>query len=202
MTKRILCPILAATLLVACGGDDERVPIDAAPTVDATATPIDAAPDAPSGTVCGGLAGAACGPTEYCDFAGNTCGSTDETGVCAPRPVGCPDLLIAIPTCGCDGVVYSSPCDALAAGADLDASGSCPVPAGAFACGYAQCDLRTGYCRHDLSDVVGEPDTFTCVAVPSCPSEFPTCACLAGEPCGDACTGVGATGLTLTCPGG
>ena len=195
--RRLVLPLasLILTLGVAACSDDEQ------PAVDAPAA-IDAGADAPGPRLCGGFAGAVCGADQYCDFARNGCGATDEQGVCTPRPTDCPDLLVAIPSCGCDGTVYGSPCEAYAAGADLSASGGCPVANGSFACGYTQCSLRNDYCQRQLSDVVDEPDGFVCRPVTNCPSEFPTCACLAGEPCGAACSGVGATGLTLTCPGG
>lgn len=190
--------LCGALCLVGCGGEDEHRP-DAAATVDAA---VDGPPglDA-AGSICGGFAGATCGPTEYCDYGTNGCGATDETGVCTPRPTGCPDTLVFVPTCACDGVVYGSECDAYAAGADLNANGGCPVATGSFACGYTQCGLADAYCQRQLSDVVGEPDGYACRPLPSCPGGA-TCACLAGEPCGAACSGAGATGLTLSCPGG
>ncbi|MEZ4403941.1 MAG: hypothetical protein R3B06_28210 [Kofleriaceae bacterium] len=189
MLRRDLCHallLLSGLAATACGGAADDGMIDAA-----------------AGVACGGFAGDTCAATEYCDFSRNTCGATDEQGVCVPRPTACPDLLVAIPTCGCDAVVYGSPCDAAAAGADLDDLGGCPVDADHFACGHAICGVRTSYCRHEVSDVVGEPDAFACVPAPAaCPSGAPACGCLSAEPCGDACTGDSATGVTLTCPGG
>src|SRR4051812_22138270 len=85
-----------------------------------------------SGRPCGGFAGASCSSGEWCDFGRNTCGATDEQGTCRAKPTGCPDLFA--PVCGCDGVVHSNECDAQAVGADVNANGSCPVPAGQFAC--------------------------------------------------------------------
>lgn len=175
------------------GGDDDAVVHDAR---------RDAAADAAGPRVCGGFAGATCRADEFCDFARNTCSVTDEQGVCRPRPTSCPDLLVAVPSCGCDGQLYASECEAQAAGTDLNDQGGCPVPSGWFACGHTQCNLRSQYCQHQVSDVANEPDGFTCPPLPGCPSELPTCACLAGQACGSWCTGQGATGLTLTCPGG
>lgn len=187
---------ILVVLVAGCGGGDEHLP----PVIDAPVA-VDAAPDA-SGRACGGHGGGTCHADEYCDFAANTCGATDEQGTCTPRPTSCPDLLVAIPTCGCDSTVYGQPCEAFMAGTDLNAGGSCPVPAGMFACGYTQCTILTQYCERQVSDVVGEPDTYACRPLPSCPSQFATCTCLATEPCGAQCTGMGTTGLTLTCPGG
>ncbi len=180
-----------------CDGADEHPGTDAPAVIDAASTV-----DAPGEQLCGGFAGAVCDADEYCDFAANTCGATDEQGVCKPRPVGCPDVLVFMANCACDGMVYGSECDVYAAGSDRNALGSCTLPAGTFACGYTQCNVFTQYCRRDVSDVVGVPDDYSCLPVPSCPSQFPTCGCLAAEPCGSMCTGDGATGLTLTCPGG
>lgn len=192
----IACAFGLAAAAAGCGGEDEHFPTDAATTIDA-ASSIDAAI-----RQCGGRAGQLCNADEYCDFNRNSCGATDESGACVTRPTACPDVLVAVPTCGCDSVVYGSECDAYAAGADLNAAGSCPVAAGSFACGYTQCNLHTQYCRRDISDVGDEPDGYSCQPVPSCPAQFPTCGCLAAEPCGAMCSGAGVTGLTLTCPGG
>ena len=160
-----------------------------------------AGPPAP-GAACGGRDGVTCGPDQYCDFALNSCGATDETGRCMPRPANCPPQLVAERTCGCDGVVYSSACEATLAGTDLNENGTCRPDPGTFVCGYRQCRVANEVCVRSTSDVVGLPDSYTCGALPaSCPSP-PTCACLAGTGCGSLCQGDGATGLTLTCPGG
>lgn len=186
-----------AVLVIAgpgCGDDGGQSTVDA-PAVDATHY------DAPPGGICGGNSGATCPAAQYCDFALNGCGAADETGVCTDRPIGCPDPVF-IPHCGCDGVVYGTDCDAYAAGTDLNKYGGCTVPAESFACGWSQCDRLTQYCQHSISDIGGEPDGYTCMAIPGCPSQFPNCACLVDEPCGSACTGDFANGLTLTCAGG
>jgi len=153
------------------------------------------------GKVCGGLGGdSQCPLDQFCNFAGNGCGAADETGICEPRPQGCPDVFE--PVCGCDNQIHGNSCEASAAGVDLNAFGSCPLEAGSFACGFRQCRITDQYCQRIGSDIGGEPDSFGCNQVPSCPSQLPTCACLAAEPCSENCTGDGATGLTLTCLGG
>ncbi|HEY5934964.1 MAG TPA: hypothetical protein VIU61_10025 [Kofleriaceae bacterium] len=181
-------PWLVLGILAACGGGGS--------------SPNDGGGDGGSGKQCGGFANVQCSATEYCDFPRNTCGAADEPGVCKPRPTACPDTLVAEPTCACDGQVHGNECDANAAGSDVDASGSCTVPGGSFACGYRQCTIQQQYCERQTSDVGSEPDDFSCEALPACPSQFPTCSCLASVPCGDLCTGDGQTGLTVTCPGG
>lgn len=150
-----------------------------------------------SGRACGGFAGTSCSSNEFCDFGRNSCGATDEQGTCRTRPTACDDLFA--PVCGCDGVTHSNECDANAAGTDVSALGSCPVPAGQFRCGFRTCDLSAEYCQRGVSDIGGEPDTFECMPLPaSCTS----CGCLMQEPCGDFCDGAAGMGFTLTCPGG
>jgi hypothetical protein len=201
-------PALASLMILAaaaCGGPDEQLPIDGAVTVDAAAgdaQPDGPGPDAPPSKRCGGLLGEVCEADQYCDYPTDSCGAGDEQGTCKPRPVGCPDVLVFMANCACDGMVYGSECDVYAAGSDRNALGGCPVPPGSFACGYTQCDVANHYCQRQVSDIADEPDDYSCLTLPGCPSQFPTCACLAGEPCGAMCTGMGTTGLTLTCPGG
>ena len=153
-----------------------------------------------SGRACGGFAGTSCGSNEFCDFGRNSCGATDEQGTCRARPQSCPDLFA--PVCGCDGVVHSNECDANAAGTDVSAIGSCPVPAGSFACGFRTCDKATEYCERGVSDIGGEPDSFVCKPLPGSCGTAAVCGCMTQEPCGDFCDGTATDGLTLTCPGG
>jgi hypothetical protein len=153
-----------------------------------------------SGRPCGGFSGGLCTSNEFCDFGRNTCGVTDEQGTCRQRPTACDDQFA--PVCGCDGVVHSNQCDANASGADVDASGSCPVGAGELECGFRFCDKATQYCERGVSDIGGEPDSFVCEQLPSSCGATPSCGCLTQEPCGSFCSGSQSIGLTLTCPGG
>jgi hypothetical protein len=79
----------------------------------------------PSGKMCGGITGATCDATEYCDWGTipNYCGGDDSTGICKKRPTTC------VPAdgifCGCDGKTYESPCAANAAGAGVRKNGPC-----------------------------------------------------------------------------
>ncbi len=156
--------------------------------------------DGGTGRACGGFAGARCAATEFCDFGRNTCGATDEQGTCRPRPGGCGDIFA--PVCGCDNVVHGNECDANAAGVDVNANGSCPIPSGQFACGFRTCTTSEQYCERGVSDIGGEPDTFTCKPLPAACGAVASCSCMTAEPCGSFCAGGGATGITLTCPGG
>ena len=160
-----------------------------------------ARPDGGGGSLrpCGGFSGASCKATEFCDFGRNTCGGTDEQGTCRARPSGCPDLFA--PVCGCDHLVHSNECDAQGVGVDVDASGSCPVPSGQFACGFRTCQTTSEYCQRAVSDVGNEPDSFLCKQLPGSCGTPASCGCVASEPCGSSCAS-GAGGLTVTCPGG
>lgn len=171
---------LAAALGVGCGGTEGALP----------------------GAACGGRAGGACRGDEYCDFGNNRCGADDVPGVCRPRPTSCPVLLLPERTCGCDGVVHPSLCDANLAGADVNAAGTCPLEAGTFACGFRQCNRGGQYCQRTASDVADLPDEYACLGLPASCGSAASCACLAGEPCGASCTGSAAEGLALSCPGG
>lgn len=181
---KLAIAILALGLGAACGGDEAG------------------GPDGGAGAACGGRGHPACPADQYCDFPDNRCGVADAAGRCTPRPTFCPSLLVPELTCGCDRTVYSSACDATLAGADLDESGACDLTPGTFACGYRQCSGSNEFCQRAGSDVGGEPDGFACRALPAGCQGTASCGCLAGEPCGDRCTGDAASGVTLTCLGG
>ncbi len=152
------------------------------------------------GTVCGGLAGIPCGADEYCDYQDDRCGADDGTGVCTPKPQGCPDIYM--PVCTCAGMVAGNDCDAASSGQDISVLGGCTAPDGMFPCGAGFCDKATSYCQRTTSDVAGYPDSFSCMELPAaCSGGAPTCACLSGQSCADMCTEADG-GLTLTCPGG
>lgn len=154
-----------------------------------------------SGIVCGGFGGNECPANELCDFGRNTCGAADETGTCRTRPDGCPDIA-SRPTCGCDGIVYGSPCDANQAGVDISDVGGCAAPRGTFRCGHLFCDLETQFCARFGNDIGGEPDGFSCSELPQTCGANPSCDCLAGVTCGENCTGSAAGGFEVTCLGG
>ena len=59
----------------------------------------------------------------YCAVSPGLCGGA---GTCVPRPTECPPVIRE--SCGCDGVTYSSPCDASASGVNVLFDGPCEVP--------------------------------------------------------------------------
>jgi hypothetical protein len=102
------------------GGGDGSIRTDAGGGVDSGPIPgVDAGLRS-----CGGFAGEACRPGEWCDYPdGSFCGGDDTTGICQPRPEAC-DLLLD-PVCGCDGVTYGNECAANSAGVDIASRGEC-----------------------------------------------------------------------------
>jgi hypothetical protein len=67
-----------------------------------------------------------CGANEYCDFANNSCGAGDQSGICRQRPEICPDIFA--PVCACDGKVYPNACVANRSGLDSSARNTCQTP--------------------------------------------------------------------------
>ncbi|APR79623.1 Kazal-type serine protease inhibitor domain protein [Minicystis rosea] len=155
----------------------------------------------PTSKICGGILDAPCAPDEYCDFPDDLCGATDGQGICMPRPTACDKNLD--PVCGCDGAVHDNACDAAAAGADVSLLGGCKAPQGTFACGSHFCTLGAHYCEYVISDVGGEPSTYTCQPLPASCNGVTTCACLADLPCGGpGCETTSDGGAQVSCGGG
>jgi hypothetical protein len=152
------------------------------------------------GAACGGIAGLPCAADEFCDFTDNSCGNADQGGTCQKRPMACDTLYL--PACGCDGQIYGNDCTAASAGHDVAPAGTCTPPTGMFACGQHFCKVATQYCERVLSDVASLPDDYNCLQLPDACLAMPSCACIAGAPCGGACTTTSDGGLKVTCAGG
>jgi hypothetical protein len=158
--------------------------------------------DGGSANVCGGIAGILCPAGEYCAFPSQDCGGDDDSGFCMPISMtGCVDIYA--PVCGCDHQVYGNACGANSAGVDVDVLGGCVPPSGMFGCGAAFCQVGSQYCELDTSDVATEPSVYDCKQLPPSCGDAPSCACLAGAPCGNLCmTTADGGGFEVVCPGG
>jgi hypothetical protein len=73
---------------------------------------------------CGGFAGLACPPNQFCEFPAGQC-FNDSLGTCTPIPQNCTDIFD--PVCGCDNVTYPNDCERQRAGVPLDYQGGCEV---------------------------------------------------------------------------
>jgi hypothetical protein len=182
------------------GGEDTGGDEDVDEDVDEDARiPEDLGFDA-GATLCGGPRDLGCGELEYCDYADDRCGDDDAWGVCRPRPEGCGGDYS--PVCGCDGAVHPNACSAAGAGADLDISGGCTPPEGAFACGPRFCDLDLQYCTVTHPGVCCSPPSYHCADLPEACGVTPSCDCVDddddfGDSCD--CAGDGASGLRVSC---
>ena len=118
------------------------------------------------------ISGDCCPPGYYCAKALGDCGGQ---GVCAPIPEMCTRELNRV--CGCDGVTYSNPCMAAAAGVNIDHMGACEDdPPPVLGCtSNDDCDAES-YCSTEQGecDAVGE-----CLRRPEiCIALFdPVCGC-------------------------
>ena len=163
------------------------------------------------GSACTGEAD--CGPEEWCeanclDMHGcNEVCSADAPveGVCAPRPESC-DANNLAPTCGCDGKLYESACQAQQAGVRPNSNlFGCSPPDGSFACGNQFCSIDSEYCLVIIRGTLGsysrcEPIFSACAGTPI------DCDCLTKETLAkhadlDSCMGCqdSGQGLELTC---
>lgn len=91
--------------------------------------------------------------------------------MCAPRPESCDANKLA-PTCGCDGKLYESACQAQQAGVRPNANlFGCSPPQGSFACGNEFCSIDSEYCLSISRGTLGyylrcEPIAGACAGTP------------------------------------
>src|SRR6185369_9131492 len=83
-----------------------------------------------------------CGPNEYCDYVGETCGEADQGGVCRSRV---PASYCGGPICGCDGKTYLDACNAHSRGFDTKGSTCVPGNGGAGANCIKDGDCQAGF---------------------------------------------------------
>ena len=131
----------------------------------------------PSEMGCGGPDGAECGPDEFCEIVGGSCGDTDLVGECQPRPSVCPDIYM--PVCSCDFVSqFANSCEAMMAGVSLVQEGPCEQPAPRV-CGSAAGCEPTEYCAFPEGMCNADDLSGTCERMPTgCPENYdPVCGC-------------------------
>lgn len=139
--------------------------------------------------------------TEFCNFVYGNCLGRLPDFICEPRPTSCPSTLD--PVCGCDGKIHDSPCEANAAGTDLDQTGNCPLMANHFSCGYKQCRLSDEICMYTPPGF-GSP-LFACAPISAACRASPSCGCLLANPeglCVNMCRGTASTGIHTECSSG
>jgi hypothetical protein len=141
--------------LSACGGKvvvelDAEADVGSSTAAAPNTTSAGSATSASSGGVgggapsCGGKQGGECAVDQWCRYEPpSDCGGGDETGVCEPRPQGCPADCPGV--CGCDGLFYCNECEAHAAGFDTTGEMQCGVEGD-----YSALNLFTGAPRAAL----------------------------------------------------
>lgn len=111
-----------------CGCDGVSYPsrCEAAAAMESirSAGTCDQKPSSPSPSESATCGGAVCGASEFCLFGVGACNAeSGDGGTCTPLNAVCTSSLS--PVCGCDGVTYSSRCEAHARGTSILHTGAC-----------------------------------------------------------------------------
>jgi hypothetical protein len=117
-----------------------------------------------AGRPCGQASSSSCEDGQLCSFPDGFCG-LEAVGACISEPVDCagePTMEV----CCCDGEVYSNPCEAQLAGADLAFYSGCVPPTGMFVCGFTYCSKGVEVCATTISADTGLPVAFECIEPP------------------------------------
>jgi hypothetical protein len=159
--------------------------------LDAFVPPDDSGPNPATCT-----APTACPPGQYCAFADHACGK-GVAGTCKPDTGGSactPVTPASDQVCGCDQNLYATTCAAFKAGVDYGTAG-CPVPSGAFRCGYRFCSSTTEFCKATKST-----NTYDCVSLGGCSPAACSCSAVANTACACVEKTASANGVTVSCP--
>ncbi len=120
--------------------------------------------------------GNSCPEGQFCEFEEGSCGNNAAQGTCTPRPDAC--TADFSPVCGCDGLTYSNPCMAAAAGMNVVAAEDCGVAAATcggidgVACPDGQ------FCKFEIGVCCCDPEGL-CEPIPDACAEIfqPVCGC-------------------------
>jgi hypothetical protein len=150
-------------LVVGCGSSSSGSPDGGGGSGGSGGTSGDGGGGASADKKCGGIAGLTCGPSEWCDFAGETCGSGDELGDCKTQeanPANCGDVV-----CACDGKTYPTACRAHLAGFDTSDQSCIPGNGGGGVPCAKDADCKPGLKCCPTNGTVSSP--IACAPVPA-----------------------------------
>jgi Pacifastin inhibitor (LCMII)/Kazal-type serine protease inhibitor domain len=130
----------------------------------------------PEPTICGAHFGDPCTANEYCAYdRENSCGWSEMTGNCKPRPQAC--TLELAPVCGCDRKTHGNKCVAALAGTGILRVGPCE---GAPECKPGETKPAADGCNTCTCNETGQ---WLCTRTPCVPPEGKWCGGWSGNTC-------------------